>query len=133
MKGQIMIIDLLFFTLITIFVLFIIINSVYEIKIEDDNTKKNIKELEEILFVEKLVSDCDFFAYTPLNRKGLCYKNILEIKLNTNILSQLEEQNVCRTKIGNNAIYDQSPDIKKTFTRGVIHNGEFKIAEISFC
>jgi len=135
MKGQIIIIDLLFFALTVILVIFLIINNLFEIKIDDKETKQNIKELEQILFAEKLVTDCNFLAYTPNNRKGLCYKNVLEIKLNSKIIKQLETENVCRIKIGNGVVYNINTNtkIKTTITRGVIENGAFKIAEISFC
>lgn len=133
MKGQIIVIDLLFFALTVILVIFLIINNFFEIKIEDQKTKQNIKELEHILFAEKLVADCNFFAHTPSNRKALCYKNILEINLNSEIIKQLETENACRIKIGENIIYNTNTKIKTTITRGVIENGAFKIAEISFC
>ena len=133
MKGQIIVIDLLFFALTVILVIFLIINNLLEIKIEAQKTKQNIKELEHILFAEKLVTDCNFFAYTPENRKSLCYKNVLEIKLNSEIIKQLETENVCRIKIGNCVVYNTNTKIKTTITRGVIENGAFKISEISFC
>jgi len=133
MKGQIFVIDLLFFSLIVILIIYIFVIAIQEVKI---NEKKNIthtENLEQILFVEELVSNCEYFAYSPTNRNGLCYKNLVELKLTPQNLEKIKANRMCKITLEENQLINNTTEIKNSIIRGVIHEGSFKRMEFGFC
>lgn len=133
-KAQVMVIDLLFFSLIVILIIFIIINNVYQVIIENQKTKEEVFILEKLLFVEKLISDCNCLAVTETTRKSICYKNKIKINISEKLRGELLANNVCKIEVGEIEIFNhQLNKIKWTITRGVIIENQFQKATFYFC
>lgn len=134
MKGQVAVIDVLLFSLLAVLVMFVILNPVLENVSKKKSEAQGLKELEQLLLAERFVSDCNYLAYTPENRKGLCYKNLLKDEISGLQITELRDNNVCLLKIGNRVIYENKiSEVRTSVTRGVVDNGMFKVLEISFC
>jgi hypothetical protein len=133
-KAQVMVIDLLFFSLIVILIIFIIINNVYQVIIENQKTKEDVFILEELLFVEKLISDSNCLAVTETTRTSICYKNKIHDNISEKLRGELLTNNVCKIDVGEIEIFNHQPNkIKWTITRGVIIENQFQKATFYFC
>lgn len=132
-KGQIMILDVLFFALCAIFILYFEILFFEDIKDAQLETEEETQKLKSLLFVDKLVSDCNYFAKSANNYVSLCYQNVLELKI-LQIEGELKENKICKIRLGEAIVYQKEiTEIEMTITRGVVLNNEFKIMEFYKC
>lgn len=133
MKAQVMVVDLLFFSLVVIIVIYLIVTCCIDLSTQNKIAEKEIKELEDLLFIEDIISNCEYFAYSPIHRTSVCYKNNLDVKITETLLQELNYYNICKIEINNKIIHHQNKAIKKTIERGIVENETFKIAKFSFC
>lgn len=132
-KGQAIVLDVLFFSLCLIFVLY------FEMLFFESYTKDKIESLEEtekletLLFVDKLVSDCNYLAFSEINHQSLCYRNVLDLKF-LMFEEELKKENICRIKLNQAIIYQKEiTEIEMTIQRGVVFNNDFKVLEFAKC
>ncbi len=107
--------------ILIIFIQLQIINNYFsEIKTETKETKI----LEEILFVETLISDCEFLAN---QKQKICYKN--NISFNEDI--EYKKHNLTTITI-NNKEYYKSGEKNRCYKRGVIYKRAFALLEVCY-
>jgi len=131
-KAQIIVLDVLLFSLCVVFVVYIEMLFIENLVQDKKEAKEEIENLEFLLFVDKLVSDCNYFARNSWNHESLCYENDLVVDIGK-IKKELEEQEVCNIKISEQTIYETKKEMKRTITRGVVINGKFEILQVSKC
>lgn len=132
-NGQAIVLDVLFFSLCLIFVLYFEILFFESYAKEQIENQQEIENLETLLFVDKLVSDCNYFAFSEINYQSLCYQNVFDLKLLV-FEKELKEKNICRIKLEELTIYKKEiTEIEMTIQRGVIFNNEFKVLEFTKC
>lgn len=132
-KGQAIVLDVLFFSLCLIFVLYLEILFFENYAKEQINNQKEIDDLKSILFIDKLVSECNYLAFTEINHESLCYQNILDLKF-LMFEEELKKEKICRIRAGQITIYqNEITEIEMTIQRGVIFNNGFKVLEFTKC
>lgn len=132
-NGQAIVLDVLFFSLCLIFVLYFEILFFESYAKEQIENQQEIENLETLLFVDKLVSDCNYFAFSEINYQSLCYQNVFDLKLMA-FEKELKEKNICIIKLEELTIYKKEiTEIELTIERGVILNNEFKVLEFTKC
>lgn len=132
-KGQAIVLDVLFFSLCLVFVLYFEVLFFEGYAKEKIESQEEIKKLETLLFVDKLVSDCDYLAFSEINYQSLCYQNVLDLNF-LMIEEELKKEKICRIKLSEDVIYQKEiTEIEMTLERGVVFNNGFKVLEFAKC
>lgn len=133
-KGQAIVLDVLFFSLCLIFVLYFEVLFFENYANTQIENRKETELLELLLFVDKMVSDCDYLAFSENNHQSLCYQNILDLQSLQLFEKELEKKKICRIKLEETIIYQKEiTEIEMSIQRGVIFNNVFKILEFAKC
>ncbi|HRS42974.1 MAG TPA: hypothetical protein P5530_03845 [Candidatus Diapherotrites archaeon] len=133
-KGQAIVLDVLFFSLCLIFILYFEVLFFENYAKEQIENQKETEKLELLLFVDKMVSDCDYLAFTEINHQSLCYQNILDLRSLLVFEKELKKNKICRIKLSDIVIYQtEITEIELSIKRGVVINNGFKILEFAKC
>ncbi len=133
-KGQAIVLDVLFFSLCLILILYFEVLFFENYAKEQIENQKETEKLELLLFVDKMVSDCDYLAFTEINHQSLCYQNILDLKSLLVFEKELKKNKICRIKLSDIVIYQtKTTEIELSIKRGVVINNGFKILEFAKC
>lgn len=133
-KGQAIVLDVLFFSLCLILILYFEVLFFENYAKEQIENQKETEKLELLLFVDKMVSDCDYLAFTEINHQSLCYQNILDLKSLLVFEKELKKNKICRIKLSDIVIYQtEITEIELSIKRGVVINNGFKILEFAKC
>lgn len=127
-KAQIILLDVIFFMILVLLIISIEIKVISVYKENIDFQEKNIEILKEEYFIELYLLDCNFLGYFNENTQK-CYLNKIEVKN----LDKIDKNLFCKITIGDVEILNKNEKIKNTYKRGVLHNKEFKVLEVSFC
>jgi hypothetical protein len=131
-KAQVMVIDVLFFSLCVIFIIYFELLFFESQALSVKENKEEITNLETLLFIDQMITDCNFLAYSKENYKSLCYSNILKLNI-LNFESELKENNICRIRLSKLPIYQKAGEIRQTLERGVVINENFEVLEFGVC
>lgn len=131
-KAQVMVIDVLFFSLCVIFIVYFELLFFESQALSVKENKEEITNLETLLFIDQMITDCNYLAYSKENYKSLCYSNILKLNI-LNFESELKENNICRIRLSKLPIYQKAGEIRQTLERGVVINENFEVLEFGFC
>jgi len=133
-KGQAIVLDVLFFSLCLILILYFEVLFFENYAKEQIENQKETEKLELLLFVDKMVSDCDYLAFTEINHQSLCYQNILDLRSLLVFEKELKKNKICRIKLSDIVIYQtETTEIELSIKRGVVINNGFKILEFAKC
>ncbi|MFA5745271.1 MAG: hypothetical protein WCX82_00915 [archaeon] len=136
LKAQAIVIDTLFYALIIIFIIFIEIQYISNSANNEAKLVGSTKYLDTLLFTDKVISNCNYWAKSAKNYESLCYQNVLEINqiTITKLIPELQKRKICKIFLSGNLIYNtQSTEIKYTVERGVINNGVFTTIQFRIC
>jgi hypothetical protein len=131
-KAQVMVIDVLFFSLCVIFIVYFELLFFESQALSVKENKEEITNLETLLFIDQMITDCNYLAYSKENYKSLCYSNILKLNI-LNFESELKENNICRIRLSKLPIYQKAGEIRQTLERGVVINENFEVLEFGVC
>jgi hypothetical protein len=131
-KAQVMVIDVLFFSLCVIFIVYFELLFFESQALSVKENKEEITNLETLLFIDQMITDCNFLAYSKENYKSLCYSNILKLNI-LNFESELKKNNICRIRLSKLPIYQKAGEIRQTLERGVVINENFEVLEFGVC
>lgn len=131
-KAQVMVIDVLFFSLCVIFIIYFELLFFESQALSVKENKEEITNLETLLFIDQMITDCNFLAYSKENYKSLCYSNILKLNI-LNFESELKKNNICRIRLSKLPIYQKAGEIRQTLERGVVINENFEVLEFGVC
>lgn len=131
-KAQVMVIDVLFFSLCVIFIIYFELLFFESQALSVKENKEEITNLETLLFIDQMITDCNYLAYSKENYKSLCYSNILKLNI-LNFESELKENNICRIRLSKLPIYQKAGEIRQTLERGVVINENFEVLEFGVC
>jgi hypothetical protein len=133
-KGQAIVLDVLFFSLCLILILYFEVLFFENYAKEQIENQKETEKLELLLFVDKMVSDCDYLAFTEINHQSLCYQNSLDLRSLLVFEKELKKNKICRIKLSDIVIYQtETTEIELSIKRGVVINNGFKILEFAKC
>ncbi|HNW05411.1 MAG TPA: hypothetical protein PK655_01625 [archaeon] len=133
-KGQAIVLDVLFFSLCLILILYFEVLFFENYAKEQIENQKETEKLELLLFVDKMVSDCDYLAFTEINHQSLCYQNILDLRSLLVFEKELKKNKICRIKLSDIVIYQtETTEIELSIKRGIVINNGFKILEFAKC
>jgi hypothetical protein len=131
-KAQVMVIDVLFFSLCVIFIIYFELLFFESQALSVKENKEEITNLETLLFIDQMITDCNYLAYSKETYKSLCYSNILKLNI-LNFESELKENNICRIRLSKLPIYQKAGEIRQTLERGVVINENFEVLEFGVC
>lgn len=133
-KGQAIVLDVLFFSLCLILILYFEVLFFENYAKEQIENQKETEKLELLLFVDKMVSDCDYLAFTEINHQSLCYQNILDLRSLLVFEKELKKNKICKIKLSDIVIYQtETTEIELSIKRGIVINNGFKILEFAKC
>lgn len=133
-KGQAIVLDVLFFSLCLILILYFEVLFFENYAKEQIENQKETEKLELLLFVDKMVSDCDYLAFTEINHQSLCYQNSLDLRSLLVFEKELKKNKICRIKLSDIVIYQtETTEIELSIKRGIVINNGFKILEFAKC
>ncbi len=122
-KGQIYIHEIFVVLIVVVVIVFLELTIVNNYMSNKKSSVYETKTLREMIFVEKLVSDCNFLA----KKDNVCYRN--NLNLNNNI--DYEHQKISSIKIDGKNQLSFKKDVR-CYKRGVIYNKKFCVLEVCF-
>lgn len=131
-RAQVMVVEVLLFSLCVIFIIYFELLFFESHSLLVKENKDEITSLENLLFIDKMITDCDYLAHSKKTYKSLCYSNVLELKI-LDFESELKANNVCRLRLSGLPIYQKTGEIRRTIERGVVVNGNFEVLEFAIC
>ncbi len=128
-KAQILVLDVLFLALVVVFIVYLEMVLLEGFVNHNLKTQKDIKELENLLYVDRLITDCNYLAFSYLNHESLCYQNVLDVSK----ISTIDRKKICKIGLSGKTLFDSLKETDSVIVRGVVVDGSFETLEFFKC